>query len=89
MTVRGLLSEIDSPELSEWMAYDRLNVTDAWAQNAQLCTVVARSMGGKKCKAKFEDFLPSKTKRAKSADEIKAKFGRFKARQNARVQERV
>jgi hypothetical protein len=89
MTVRRLLSEIDSRELTEWMAYDRLNVPDAWQQNAQLCTVVAKSMGGAKCKAKFEDFLPRKTRRARTGAEIKAKFLRFAAQQNAKLKERV
>lgn len=89
MTVRRLLSEIDSRELSEWMAYDRINVPDAWQQNAQLCVVVAKSMGGKKCRVQYKDFLPAKTRRARSGEELKAKFLKFAGRQNARVKERV
>jgi hypothetical protein len=89
MTVRRLLSEIDSRELSEWMAYDRLKVSDSWQQNAQLCVVVAKSMGGKKCKAQFKDFLPWKPRRARSGDELKAKMLRFAGRQNAKLKERI
>jgi hypothetical protein len=89
MTVGELLSRISSRELSEWMAYDRINVSDAWQQNAQLCAVVAKSMGGKKCKAQFKDFLPWKPRRARSGDELKAKFLRFAGRQNAKLKERI
>jgi hypothetical protein len=59
MTVRDLLSRMDSAELSEWLAYDRIEpLPDAHWDAALIAHTTARSMGAKK--AKFENFLPQK-----------------------------
>lgn len=60
MTVRDLLSRMDSAELSEWLAYDRIEpLPDAHWDAALVAHTTARSMGAKH--AKFEHYLPQKT----------------------------
>jgi hypothetical protein len=49
MTVRQLLANTDSEELSEWYAYDlRWPLPDPWAQTARLCRIVMASSGNYK-----------------------------------------
>lgn len=60
MTVGELLDRMDSQELSEWMAFDRIDQPESWQQTAQLCFVMD-SLWSKKPR-KFESFLPRKIK---------------------------
>jgi len=49
MTVKQLLAETDSEELSEWYAYDqRWPLPDSWQQTARLCRIVMASSGNYK-----------------------------------------
>ncbi len=48
-TVKELLREIDSEELSEWYAYDqRWPLPDHWQQTARLCRIVMAASGNYK-----------------------------------------
>jgi len=58
-TVSELLAEISSAELTEWLAYDRIDpLPDPYWTNALLCQTIMRSQGNSK--AKLVDFLPSR-----------------------------
>lgn len=75
MTVRKLLTEVDSAELSEWMAFDRIDIDDDWKRNAQLCHLIA-SVNTPKGKRgpRFEDFLPSRRKPDISPADLRARL---------------
>ena len=80
MTVGDLLGRIDSRELSEWMAYDRINTPESWHQNAQVCHTLYALWTKKP--PPFDSFLPKKTKaRADpiTPDEIRARLAPFRA----------
>jgi hypothetical protein len=48
-TVKQLLSEIDSEELSEWYAFDqRWPLPDHWHQTARLCRIIMCASGNYK-----------------------------------------
>lgn len=67
MTVRELLDRIDSAELSEWLAFDRVcPIPDGWSQTGVIAATMANlwTTGGKRYKA--ADFAPQ---RQRSAEE--------------------
>ena len=78
-TVKSLLDEIDSRELTEWMAFDRIDVSDAWLQSAQLCVVAGQPHTKKNLK--LDDFLPRRSKSVvpMSPADIRAKLSVLRA----------
>lgn len=77
MTVRELLSRMDSRELSEWMAYEQvtgpLGSERGDFQAALLATVVANSLKGKKGRRlRLKDFLPKWHRRRQTPDQMLA-----------------
>jgi hypothetical protein len=58
--VRQLLAEIDSAELSEWLAFDRIEpLPDSYWQAGMVAATVANVMGsGKGRRRRPEDFMP-------------------------------
>jgi len=72
-TVRQLLNEMDSEELSEWMAYDQIHpLPDPYWIGAAISKTIADCTPELKRKPKLEDFLPitrSKPKKRQSAGE--------------------
>lgn len=60
MTVRELGLRMDSAELSEWLAYDRIDpIPDPWTQTGMVCSVLAQLLGGKAgAKKTPRDFIP-------------------------------
>ena len=88
MTVRRLLSELDSRELSEWLAYDRLEpLDDPYWRSGMVASTVANCMAGKKGeKFKPQDFLPRQ--KPQSAKQSKAIFENIIARQNIKVEKK-
>jgi hypothetical protein len=73
MTVKEMLSRIDSRELAEWYAYDqRWPLPDPWQQTARLCRVVMASSGQYK-KGSVPDeiaFMPVTVRPEQSASQI-------------------
>ena len=76
-TVRQLLREIDSEELSEWYAYDqRWPLPDHWQQTARVCRIVMAASGNYK-KHDIPDesaFMPVAKHRAQGEQEMIAEF---------------
>lgn len=59
MTVRELLERIDSAELSEWLAYDRIDpFDDGYWQAGMIAATVANAMGSGKRTYRPADFMP-------------------------------
>jgi len=59
MTVRRLLEEIDSRELTEWLAFDKVGPpSESWRQTAQSNHVMAQLWS--KRPPRYEDFLPAR-----------------------------
>lgn len=77
-TVGQLLAVVDSRELSEWIAYDRIKgPSEAWEQTAQLCYVMA-CLHSKK-PGKYADYLPKKKKVERISDgAIRARLAPFR-----------
>lgn len=74
LTVDEMLEKIDSPLLSQYMAYDRLTGLDNEKLEfmiAQLTALTANIAGGKN---KVSDFLPVKTKPVSVIDKIRMVF---------------
>jgi hypothetical protein len=71
MSVRRLLAEVDSAELSEWLAFDRIEpLPDSYWQAGMVASVVARANGAKSCTP--QDFMPARRRRPKSVEENRA-----------------
>lgn len=93
MTVKELMSRIDSAELSEWIAYHRL---EPFGQDRQdypasiVASTVANVNRGKSTPLfKPSQFLPrfggKDSGKGQSLDDMKAAFGRFAKRQKQAV----
>lgn len=77
MTVKEMLSRMDSRELSEWFAYDqRWPLPDGWQQTARLCRVVMAASGNfKRNELPDEiDFMPVAVRPEQSQDMIIAEL---------------
>ena len=71
MSVKRLLREIDSEELSEWYAYDqRWPISDGWQQTARICRTIMASSGNFKRVPDESVFIPSIVKPEQSQDQI-------------------
>ena len=70
MTVKELLSRIDSAELSEWAAYDSIIQSEEWIQTGLICSVLANCHSSGKKRFTPEDFMPVKSKRDLLADAL-------------------
>lgn len=81
MTVRQLLANTDSEELSEWYAYDqRWPLPDFWQGIARLCRIVMASSGNyKKHDIPNEDvFIPSALKPNQTPEQMLAELMKLK-----------
>jgi len=81
MTVKRLLAETDSEELSEWYAYDqRWPLPDPWQQTARLCRIVMAASGNYKKHDIPEEalFIPAAVKPVQSADQMWAELAKLK-----------
>ena len=59
MSVKRLLTEVNSQELSEWWAYHRIYpLPDPWRQTARLCRTVMAASGNYKNLPDEERFIP-------------------------------
>jgi hypothetical protein len=75
MTVKRLLTECDSAELSEWYAYDqRWPLPDSWWQTARLCRTVMAASGNYKRVPEENIFIPSQAKPHQTPDEMFAEL---------------
>jgi hypothetical protein len=73
--VDGFLERIDSRQLSEWMAYDRIEPPDLWASTSTrlLYHLVCLWSSGKP--PRFAEFLPPRPSPPMDEDAILAAFG--------------
>lgn len=81
MTVRQLLDNIDSEELTEWYAYDqRWPLPDHWQQTARLCRVVMASSGNYRRNDIPDEsvFIPAVVKPNQTADQMIAELMKLK-----------
>jgi hypothetical protein len=82
MTVKEMLSRMDSRELSEWYAYDqRWPLPDGWQQTARLCRVMMAASGNYKRGDLPDDidFMPVAVKPEQSQNQIVAELMKLKA----------
>lgn len=76
MTRGELMGRMDSAELSEWMAFDRIcPLPDPWTIHGHLCALLW-ALSGQKKKAEPADFIPASRppRRAQSPAEIEARL---------------
>jgi len=88
MTVRELERRMDSHELSEWLAYDQLDVIpDLYWIGAQICWVIASTMSSGKRRYTIADFIPRArpSPRILSGDVAYAIWQGIKAAQNEKL----
>jgi hypothetical protein len=75
MTVKRLLQEVDSKEISEWYAYDqRWPLPDHWQQTARICRTVMASSGNFKNVPREDEFIPAVVKKTQSQEEMYAEL---------------
>jgi len=79
-TVKQLLAELDSEELSEWMAYSRIEpLPDPWLQTGVLASVTFNSWH-KRPRAP-QDFVPGRrTRRRQTPEQMMAVLDRMERR---------
>lgn len=79
MTVKRLLSEIDSEEIAEWYAYDkRFPLPDHWQQTARICRVVMAASGNYKRVPDESAFIPTSVKPRQSEEQMFAELQKLK-----------
>lgn len=79
MTVKRLLSEIDSEELSEWYAYDqRWPLPDGWWQTARVCRTIMAASGNYKRVPEEKVFIPSSVRPHQTQEEMFAELAKLK-----------
>lgn len=79
MSVRRLLEEVDSQELSEWAAYDALwPLPDPWQQTARLCRIVMASSGNYKKVPEESVFIPTSKRPKQSAEQMMSELMKLK-----------
>lgn len=75
MSVRRLLEEVDSEELSEWYAYDqRWPIGDSWQQTARICRTIMAASGNYKRLPEEEAFIPAAKKPKQSQEAMFAEL---------------
>jgi len=89
MTVRDLLDRIDSRELSEWIAFFRIEPLPSekadWRHGHLSQTIVNALVGGKNRRVKIADFIPEwgkKIEKGKSPEHMKAIMKAFTVSHN-------
>ena len=86
-TVKQLLAEVDSAELSEWIAFDQVEpLPDPYWQAGVIAATVANSAGGRRGGGSFgpADFMPaSRTRAEQTPAEGRAILDALAARRNA------
>ena len=81
MTVRQLLANTDSEELSEWYEFDqRWPLPVPWQQTARLCRIVMAASGNYKRNDIPEEsvFIPAALKPNQTADQMWAELAKLK-----------
>jgi hypothetical protein len=82
MSVKRLLTEMDSTEIAEWYAYDqRWPLPDPWGQTARMCRVIMAASGNYK-KHDIPDeavFIPAVVKPEQNANQILAEMMKLNA----------
>jgi hypothetical protein len=85
MTVRELGARMDSAELSEWLAYNRVDpLPDSWTETGVVASTLANLLGGGKKAYRPDDFIPKgrPPRRLPSARQQMALFDRIVARRD-------
>lgn len=79
MTVKRLLSEIDSEELSEWFAYDqRWPLPDHWWQTARICRTIMAASGNYKRVPEEKIFIPAVARPYQTQEEMLTELAKLK-----------
>lgn len=79
MTVKRLLSEIDSDEIAEWIEFDkRWPLPDHWAQTARLCRIVMAASGNYKRVPEERVFIPATVSPNQTPEEMLAELSKLK-----------
>jgi hypothetical protein len=76
MTVKEMLSRMDSEEISLWHAYDqRWPLEDSWKQTARICRIIMAASGNYGNKVPEEAaFIPATKKIDQTQDQIIAEL---------------
>jgi hypothetical protein len=75
MTVKRLLSELDSRELTEWIAFDQVNpLPNSWKQTARLCRTVMAASGNYDRVPDENIFIPAMKKPTQAEAEMIAEL---------------
>lgn len=79
MTVKRLLSEVDSEEISEWYAYDqRWPLPDHWWQTARICRTIMAASGHYKNLPDERKFIPAQVAPQQTQAEMWAELAKLK-----------
>lgn len=79
MTVKRLLSEIDSEELSEWYAFDqRWPLPDPWWQTARICRTIMAASGNYRRLPEEKVLVPAQVKPHQTQADIIAELAKLK-----------
>ena len=78
MTVKQLLTGLDSEELAEWWAYDqRWPLPDPWQQTARTCRTIMAASGNYKRLPEEEVFIPSTAKPNQTPEQMMAELSKL------------
>lgn len=92
MTVKEMLSRMDSEELSEWYAYDqRWPIPDHWQQTARLCRIIMASSGNYKANSIPDEqaFVPASKRPEQSQEQIIAELMKLQRAPGENIDARV
>lgn len=75
MSVRRLLTEVDSRELATWAEFDRrYPLENPWRQTARICRVIMAASGNYKRVPEEEVFIPASKKPKQTQEQMLAEL---------------
>jgi hypothetical protein len=79
MSVKRMLREVDSEELSEWAAFDQMYpLPDPWRQTARICRIIMAASGNYKRVPEEDVFIPASRRPVQTQEQMIAELMKLK-----------
>jgi len=78
MSVKRMLKEVDSEELSEWAAFDQIYpLPNPWLQTARICRTIMAASGNYKRIPDEDIFIPAARRKPQTQEQMMAELAKL------------
>jgi hypothetical protein len=78
MSVKRMLQEVDSEELSEWAAFDQIYpLPNPWLQTARICRTIMAASGNYKRIPDEDIFIPAARRKPQTQEQMMAELAKL------------